>query len=72
MAGRVQGASRSAKRRRPLSHPPERVNAMWVSRPTCYHPATPRLAKLARREAIYKTERFSDHAPLTAGYGLAP
>ncbi|MCG2595827.1 exodeoxyribonuclease III [Ramlibacter sp. XY19] len=36
-----------------------------------YHLATPGLAQLARREAIYKTERFSDHAPITVEYELA-
>lgn len=36
-----------------------------------YHLATPALAQLARREAIYKTERFSDHAPITVEYELA-
>jgi len=29
------------------------------------------LAALARREAIYKTEKFSDHAPITMEYELA-
>lgn len=33
-----------------------------------YQLATPGIAKLARAEAIYKTERFSDHAPLTIDY----
>ncbi len=33
-----------------------------------YHLATPALAKTARTEAIYKTEKFSDHAPITIGY----
>ncbi len=33
-----------------------------------YHLATPALAALARREAIYKDEKFSDHAPLTIDY----
>jgi exodeoxyribonuclease-3 len=42
-----------------------------------YHIATPGLAATARRCAIYKTERFSDHAPLTIDYdytlaGTAP
>ena len=36
-----------------------------------YHLATPALAALARRESIYKTEKFSDHAPLTIDYALA-
>jgi exodeoxyribonuclease-3 len=33
-----------------------------------YHIATPGLAATARRAAIYKAERFSDHAPLTIDY----
>ena len=33
-----------------------------------YHLATPALAENARTEAIYKTEKFSDHAPITIGY----
>jgi exodeoxyribonuclease-3 len=33
-----------------------------------YHIATPRLAATAKRAAIYKTKRFSDHAPLTIEY----
>ncbi|WP_372658610.1 exodeoxyribonuclease III [Hydrogenophaga sp.] len=33
-----------------------------------YHLATPALAAHARREAIYKDEKFSDHAPLTIEY----
>ncbi|TWO69804.1 exodeoxyribonuclease III [Caenimonas sedimenti] len=36
-----------------------------------YHLATPALAQLARQEAIYKTERFSDHAPITMDYELS-
>jgi exodeoxyribonuclease-3 len=32
-----------------------------------YHLATPALAETARTEAIYKTEKFSDHAPITIG-----
>ena len=35
-----------------------------------YHLATPALAALARTEHIYKTERFSDHAPITVNYDL--
>ena len=35
-----------------------------------YHLATPATAALARTEAIYKTERFSDHAPITVEYEL--
>jgi exodeoxyribonuclease-3 len=33
-----------------------------------YQVATPGVAKSARREAIYKAKRFSDHAPLTVDY----
>ena len=44
---------------------------MWVFRRTCYQIATPVLAQTAREAAIYKTERFSDHAPLTIGYEVA-
>lgn len=33
-----------------------------------YHLATPAIAALARTEAIYKAERFSDHAPITVEY----
>ncbi len=33
-----------------------------------YHLATPGLAALAKREAIYLDQRFSDHAPLTIDY----
>lgn len=33
-----------------------------------YHIATPGLAAAAKRVAIYKDERFSDHAPLTIDY----
>ncbi|HMP08734.1 exodeoxyribonuclease III [Hydrogenophaga sp.] len=35
-----------------------------------YHLATPALAETARSEAIYKGEKFSDHAPLTVEYGF--
>jgi exodeoxyribonuclease-3 len=33
-----------------------------------YHLATPTLAARARTEAVYKGEKFSDHAPLTIAY----
>lgn len=33
-----------------------------------YQIATPKIAAAARRAAIYKDERFSDHAPLTIDY----
>jgi exodeoxyribonuclease-3 len=35
-----------------------------------YHIATQAIAQLARRESIYKAERFSDHAPITVEYEL--
>ncbi|MDP3759228.1 MAG: exodeoxyribonuclease III [Ramlibacter sp.] len=35
-----------------------------------YHLATPEVARLARRESIYKTEKFSDHAPITVEYEM--
>jgi exodeoxyribonuclease-3 len=36
-----------------------------------YHIATPGIAAKATRESIYKTRRFSDHAPLTIDYDHA-
>ena len=36
-----------------------------------YHLATPALAALARDEHIYKTEKFSDHAPITVDYDFS-
>jgi exodeoxyribonuclease-3 len=33
-----------------------------------YHLATPALAALARRDSIYKAQKFSDHAPITIEY----
>jgi exodeoxyribonuclease-3 len=35
-----------------------------------YHLATPAVAETARSEAIYKGEKFSDHAPITIDYAL--
>ena len=35
-----------------------------------YHLATPGIAQLARRESIYREQRFSDHAPITVEYEL--
>jgi exodeoxyribonuclease-3 len=35
-----------------------------------YHLATPAVAQMARSEEIYKTERFSDHAPITVEYEM--
>jgi exodeoxyribonuclease III len=36
-----------------------------------YHIATAPIAALARKEAIYKTEKFSDHAPITVEYEMS-
>jgi exodeoxyribonuclease-3 len=36
-----------------------------------YHLATPGAAKTAQNATVYKTEKFSDHAPLTICYDLA-
>jgi exodeoxyribonuclease-3 len=33
-----------------------------------YHLATPAIASQALSEAIYKDEKFSDHAPITIAY----
>jgi exodeoxyribonuclease III len=35
-----------------------------------YHLATSALAATARTAAVYKAQRFSDHAPLTIDYDL--
>ena len=35
-----------------------------------YHLATPALAAFARRESIYKDQKFSDHAPITIEYAI--
>ena len=35
-----------------------------------YHLATPPIAQLARRESIYRQQKFSDHAPVTVDYDL--
>jgi exodeoxyribonuclease III len=35
-----------------------------------YHLATPAVAQLARKESIYKKEKFSDHAPVTVEYEI--
>ena len=36
-----------------------------------YHLATPAIAEKARNEAIYKGEKFSDHAPITIEYDFS-
>lgn len=41
---------------------------MWVFCRTDYHVATPGVAGTAKSAAVYKDERFSDHAPLTIHY----
>jgi exodeoxyribonuclease III len=35
-----------------------------------YHLATPNVAQFARREHIYRDEKFSDHAPITVEYAM--
>ena len=35
-----------------------------------YHLATPNIARFARQEAIYKGQKFSDHAPITVEYAM--
>ena len=35
-----------------------------------YHLATPALAAFAKRESIYKDQKFSDHAPITIEYAM--
>ena len=42
----------------------------WVYCRIDYHLATPALAAYARREHIYKEQKFSDHAPITIEYDL--
>jgi exodeoxyribonuclease-3 len=41
---------------------------MSVFRRIDHHLATPGMAALAQSTAIYKDQRFSDHAPLTVDY----
>ena len=36
-----------------------------------YHVATPGIAATAKSAAVYKDERFSDHAPLTISYDFS-
>lgn len=43
---------------------------MWVYCRIGYHLATPQLGQLAQTAAIYKDEKFSDHAPITIDYSL--
>ena len=35
-----------------------------------YHLATPAMAEAARTAAIYKDQKFSDHAPITIDYDM--
>lgn len=37
-----------------------------------YHIATKGIAAKAKRTAVYKAQRFSDHAPLTIDYDWKP
>jgi exodeoxyribonuclease III len=43
---------------------------MWVFRRSCYQIAASGVAGTARMATVYKTSRFSDHAPLTIEYEL--
>ena len=44
---------------------------MQVLRRIDYHFATPKLAALAKKAAIYKGQKFSGHAPLTIDSDLS-
>ena len=50
---------------------PAGFDEMWVFCRIDSHLATPALAERARNEAIYKGEKFSDHAPITIDYDWA-
>ena len=43
---------------------------LWGFCCTDYHLATPALAAFAKRESIYKDQKFSDHAPITIEYAI--
>jgi exonuclease III len=43
---------------------------MQVFRRTCYQIATAVIAQTASEATVYKSSRFSDHAPLTIDYDL--
>ena len=43
---------------------------MWVFCTSIYHLATRALAETAQRAAVFKDQRFSDHAPLTIDYNF--
>lgn len=60
--------SHSLRNLRPLAIVNLGVNNLQVLCRTDYHLATPALASTARSAAIYKDQRFSDHAPLTIDY----
>lgn len=53
-------------------HPagPRTFCQVQVFRRIFYQLATPGIAHLARTEAIYRDQRFSDHAPITVEYEL--
>lgn len=48
--------------------PQWQVIQLWVFCRIDYPLATPALGALARQESIYKTVKFSDHAPITVDY----
>jgi exodeoxyribonuclease-3 len=47
-----------------------RMHEAWAFCRIFYQIATPGIAQTARAAAIYKSTRFSDHAPLTIRYDL--
>jgi exodeoxyribonuclease-3 len=49
---------------------PNRPCEVRVFRRTIYQIATPGVAQGAREATIYRSTRFSDHAPLTIAYDL--
>lgn len=65
----LDGISPLPGKRRVLHKPCSGVlSLMWVCCRINYQIATPGIAAKARSVAIYKDERFSDHAPLTVDY----
>lgn len=50
--------------------PQPAAKRMWVFCRTDYHLATRALAETAQRAAVFKEQRFSDHAPLIIDYNF--
>ena len=55
---------------RPLASSLTTASHTCVLRPRCWALATQATAQLARASAIYKDQKFSDHAPITIDYAL--